>query len=83
MDEDDIDCPPDALGPLCKLRNVRSLALDRNRLTGIPSLICTTTSLRNVWNSSCFGLAWRHRPKRGFKLRRSASGLSPLRPIWN
>jgi len=48
MDEDDIDCPPDALAPLCKLRNVRSLALDRNRLTGIPSLIGTMTSLRKI-----------------------------------
>ena len=48
MDENDLDCPADALAPLCKLRNLRTLSLERNRLTEVPSLIGTMLSLRKV-----------------------------------
>ena len=48
MDENELDCPASALDPLCRLRNLRTLTLEKNKLTGIPSLIGTMTSLRKI-----------------------------------
>ena len=48
MDENELDCSPSALAPLCKLRGLRTLSLDKNRLTSIPGLLGTMTSLRRI-----------------------------------
>ena len=48
LDENDIDCPAKALEPICKLRNLRTLSLEKNRLVEIPSLIATMLSLRRI-----------------------------------
>jgi hypothetical protein len=48
LDENDIDCPAKALEPMCKLRNLRTLSLEKNRLVEIPSLIATMHSLRRI-----------------------------------
>ena len=48
MDENDLVCEADALAPLCKLRGVRTLSMEKNRLTRIPSLIGTMLTLRHL-----------------------------------
>ena len=48
LDENELDCPAKCLAPLCKLRNLRVLSLEKNRLTEVPSLVGTMTSLRRV-----------------------------------
>jgi hypothetical protein len=48
MDENELECPVEELAPLCKLRNLRTLSMDKNRLTELPSLIGTMLSLRNI-----------------------------------
>ena len=48
MDENDIECPASALAPLCKLRYLRTLTLEKNKLTEIPALIGTMLSLRKI-----------------------------------
>jgi hypothetical protein len=48
MDENELECPVEELAPLCKLRNLRTLSMDKNRLTELPSLIGTMLSLRKI-----------------------------------
>jgi Leucine-rich repeat (LRR) protein len=48
MDENDLACDASQLAPLCKLRNLRSLSLDKNRLTELPALLGTMLSLRKI-----------------------------------
>ena len=48
MDENDLDCPADSLAPLCKLRYLRILSWEKNRLTELPPLIGTMLSLRKL-----------------------------------
>ena len=48
MDDNEIACPASALAPLCKLRNLRTLSLEKNRLSEVPSLIGTMLSLRKI-----------------------------------
>ena len=36
MDENDLDCDAEELSALCKLRSLRSLTMDKNRLTALP-----------------------------------------------
>ena len=48
MDENDLVCDATALAPLCKLRNVRTMSMEKNRLTKIPALIGTMLSLRHL-----------------------------------
>ena len=48
LDENDLACGEDALAPLCKLRNLRTLSFEKNRLSSLPSLIGTMLSLRRL-----------------------------------
>jgi len=48
MDENELVCDANTLAPLCKLRNLRTLSLEKNRLSEVPSLIGTMLSLRRV-----------------------------------
>jgi hypothetical protein len=48
MDENDLDCPAASLAPLCKLRYLRILSWEKNRLTELPPLIGTMLSLRKL-----------------------------------
>ena len=48
LDENELECPVEELAPLCKLRNLRTLSMDKNRLTELPSLIGTMLSLRKI-----------------------------------
>ena len=48
IDENELDCPANALAPLCKLRSLRLLSLEKNRLTSVPALIGTMLSLRRI-----------------------------------
>ena len=48
MDENDFSCDVDALAPMCKLRSLRTLSMEKNRLTRMPSLIGTMLSLRHL-----------------------------------
>ena len=41
MDENELSCDESALAPLCKLRNLRTLSLEKNRLVRQPPLIGT------------------------------------------
>ena len=41
-------CDVQALAPICKLRNLRTFSLEKNRLTRIPPLIGTMLSLRHL-----------------------------------
>ena len=38
VDENEMDCPASALAPLCKLRSLRTLSLEKNRLSEVPAL---------------------------------------------
>ena len=48
MDENDLACDASALAPLCKLRNVRTLSIEKNRLTRVPPLIGTMLTIRHL-----------------------------------
>ena len=48
LDENDLDCSGKELAPVCKLRNLRTLSLEKNRLSEVPALIGTMLSLRRV-----------------------------------
>ena len=48
MDENDLDCDADELAPLCRLRNLRTLSMDKNRLTTLPALVGTMLTLRKI-----------------------------------
>ena len=48
MDENDLVCAEDALAPICKLRNLRLLSMEKNRLARIPTLIGTMLSLKHL-----------------------------------
>ena len=48
MDENDLDCPAEFLAPLCKLRYLRVLSWEKNRLTELPTLMGTMLSLRKL-----------------------------------
>ena len=48
LDENELACDPNALAPLCKLRNLRTLSLEKNRLTQLPPLIGALLSLRRL-----------------------------------
>ena len=48
MDENELACNASALAPLCKLRNLRTLSLEKNRLFEVPALLGTMLSLRRV-----------------------------------
>jgi hypothetical protein len=58
MDENDLDCPASSLAPLCKLRHLRTLSWEKNRLSELPTLIGTMLSLRRllVHNNALIGL---------------------------
>jgi len=36
LDDNDLDCPATAIAPICKLRNLRMLSMEKNRLSTIP-----------------------------------------------
>ena len=48
MDENDLDCPSAGLAPLCRLRSLRVLSWEKNRLSELPPLIGTMLSLRKL-----------------------------------
>ena len=48
LDENELDCPATALQPICKLRNLRKLSMEKNKLNAIPSFVGTMTSLRTL-----------------------------------
>ena len=48
MDENDLACEPEALAPMCKLRSLRTLSIEKNRLSRVPALIGTMLSLRHL-----------------------------------
>ena len=39
MDDNELSCKASALAPLCKLRSLRTLSLEKNRLTAVPPLL--------------------------------------------
>lgn len=48
VDDNDLSCQEKALAPLCKLRNLRTLSLEKNKLAKVPPLIGTMLTLRRV-----------------------------------
>ena len=48
MDDNGLTAGADELAPLCMLRNIRTLSLEKNQLSAVPSLIGTTLSLRHL-----------------------------------
>ena len=46
--DNELRASADALAPICMLRNLKTLSLERNVLTELPSLIGTTQSLRRL-----------------------------------
>ena len=48
MDDNELTCDASALTPLCKLRNLRSLSLEKNRLPQLPPLIGAMLWLRRL-----------------------------------
>ena len=48
LDENELSCSDHALAPICKLRQLRILSLERNKLAKVPSLIGTMMSLRRL-----------------------------------
>ena len=48
MDENDLACEAAEISPLCKLRNLRTLCMDKNRLGSLPSILGTMSSLRKL-----------------------------------
>jgi len=48
MDENDLACDESCLAPICKMRNVRTLSIEKNRLSRMPAIIGTMLTLRHI-----------------------------------
>ena len=48
IDDNELTCDGSALAPLCKLRSLRTLSLEKNRLPQLPPLIGALLSLRRL-----------------------------------